>query len=185
MRNQRIRWGLAVLGIAGLSVMVRAQSYPMTLDAYAEVAGPNKPATASFVIHLDGLMQDDSFRTVADALKSGGIPRFLPALRALPAIGYIELANTRTDIKYARVRSGDALLVIGTDQPIHFVRGGVPEAKPKAGYDVGVIELKLDAQGNGFGLMAAAARVKPAVDGSLLIDDYADAQIRLAVKLRK
>jgi hypothetical protein len=76
-------------------------------------------------------------------------------------------------------------LVIGTDHPIHFVRGELPDAKPKAGYDVGVIELALDAEGNGFGLMAAAARVKPAIDGSPLIDDYADAQIRLAVKSRK
>ena len=83
------------------------------------------------------------------------------------------------------MRPGDSHLVLGTDRPIHFVRGGAPDAKPKAGYEVGVIELDLDALGNGYGLMAAAARVKPAVDGSPLIDDYADTQIRLAVTSRK
>ena len=69
-----------------------------------------------------------------------------------------------------------------TDRPIFFVGGGAPDAKPKAGYELGIIELDLDAQGNGQGTMAAAARVKPAPDGGVILDDYATAPVRLSIK---
>ena len=52
----------------------------------------------------------------------------------------------------------------------------------KAGYEVGVIELDINAQGNGKGTMAAAARVKRGPDGGPIIEDYAEAPIQLTVK---
>jgi hypothetical protein len=129
-------------------------------------------------------MNDFAFKSVADALKYGGYPNFLPALRKLPPIGYVELGKTRTDIKYARM-SADSHLVIGTDRPIFFVGGGATDAKRKAGYEVGIIDLEFDTQGNGHGTMAAAARVKPGPDGGVVIDDYADAPIKVSVKPAK
>ena len=69
-----------------------------------------------------------------------------------------------------------------TDRPIFFVGGGAPDAKPKAGYELGVIELVVDPQGSGQGTMAAAARVKPGPDGGVILDDYAAAPVRLSIK---
>jgi hypothetical protein len=69
-----------------------------------------------------------------------------------------------------------------TDRPIFFVGGGAPDAKPKAGYELGVLELAVDAQGSGQGTMAAAARVKPGPDGGVILDDYAATPIRLSIK---
>jgi hypothetical protein len=184
--NPRTRLAHVALVIAGLPLVIQAQSYPMTWVATAEMAMAKSAVTATFTIHLEGLMPDLTFKIVADALKYGGYPNFLPALRKLPAIGYVELGNTRTEIKYARMRAGSGShLVIGTDQPIFFVGGGAADPKRKAGYEVGIIELDLDAQGNGSGTMAAAARVKPAPDGSVVIDDYADAPIKVSVKPAK
>lgn len=44
------------------------------------------------------------------------------------------------------------------------------------------MELQLDDQGSGTGTMAAAARVRPSPDGGVVLDDYAEAPIRLTVR---
>ena len=172
---------LAALIVASPPAVVHAQSYPRTLAATADAAGPGGSLTGKLTIHVDHLMTDRDFKRVADALKFGGYPKFLPALRQLPMIGYVEAGGRQVEIKYARVRAADKRLVIGTDQPIYFVGAGSPEAKPRAGYELAVIELDVDPQGNGQGTMAAAARVKPAADGGVVLDDYATTPIRLSV----
>src|SRR5262245_38720758 len=187
MTKNSVRLAPVVLLVAALPLAPQAQqSYPRTWQATAEAALAKSAVTATFTIHLNGLMPDLSFKVVADAMKYGGYTNFLPALRKLPAIGYVELAGRRTEIKYARMRAGsDTNLVIGTDQPIFFLGGGAPDPKRKVGYEVGIIDLELDAQGNGHGVMAAAARVKPGPDGGVMIDDYAEAPIKLSVKPAK
>ena len=186
-KNCSVRFAPVVLLVAVLPLALRAQqSYPRTWQATADAALGKSAVTATFTIHVNGLMPDLTFKVVADALKYGGYPNFLPALRKLPAIGYVELAGRRTEVKYARMRAGsDTNLVIGTDQPIFFLGGGATDPKRKAGYELGIIDLELDAQGNGHGLMAAAARVKPGPDGGVIIDDYAEAPIKVSVKLTK
>jgi hypothetical protein len=174
------------LAIVVLPLVAAAQTYPRMLVASAEVSGSAGASTATVTIHIERLMHDIDFKTVADALKYGGYSNFLPALRKLPSIGYVEAGGRQTALKYARERSdGKPRLVLGTDRPIYFVGGGAPDAKPKAGYEVAVIELEIDAQGNGQGTMAAAARVKPAPDGGVIVDDYAVAPIRLTTKPAK
>jgi hypothetical protein len=177
---------MVALAMIGLPVVAEAQSYPRTLVASATASGRDGALTGTVTIQVDKLMHDVDFKKVADALRYGGYPNFLPALRQLPDIGYVKIGDRQTAIKYARERSdGRPRLVLGTDRPIFFVGGGAPDAKPKAGYEVGIIELDIDAQGNGQGTMAAAARVKPAPDGSVVIDDYATAPIRLSIKPAK
>jgi hypothetical protein len=186
-KNPRARFAQLVLPIAAaLPLIAQAPPYPRTWQATADAALGKSAVTATFTIHVNGLMPDLTFKIVADALKYGGYPNFLPALRKLPAIGYVELAGRRTEIKYARMRAGsDSNLVIGTDQPIFFLGGGAPDPRRKAGFELGIIDLDLDARGNGHGTMAAAARVKPGPDGGVMIDDYAEAPIKVSVKLTK
>jgi hypothetical protein len=137
-------------------------------------------------IHVERLMRDADFTRVSDALRYNGYQGFLPALRTLPKIGYVQVGDKQTFLKYARERpEGKPRLVLGTDRPIFFIGAGAPDAKPRAGYEVGVIELDIDADGNGEGTMAAAARVKPAPDGSVVIDDYAATPLKLTVKPAK
>ena len=66
-----------------------------------------------------------------------------------------------------------------------FVGGGRTEAKPRAGYEVAVIQLMVDEIGLGTGSMAAAARVKPGGETGVQIDDYADEPIKLVTVSRK
>jgi len=175
---------LAALAIAALPLVGRAQTYPRTLAATAETSGATGTATGAFTIHVDQLMSDRDFKKVADALKYGGYLKFVPAIREAPPVGYVQMGDRKTVIKYARVRA-DKRLVLGTDHPIFFVGAGAPDAKPKTGYDVAVIELDLDAAGNGKGTIAAAARVRPAPDGGVVLDDYAAEPVRLSIKPAK
>src|SRR5262245_12585478 len=174
---------LAALALAAIPCAVWAQSYPRTLVANAAVSGRNGALTGTITIHIDELMHDLDFKQVADALQYGGYLQFLPALRKLPEVGYVQIGERKTVLKYAHVRPGsNPRLVLGTDRPIFFVGGGSPDAKPKAGYEVGIIELDIDAQGNGKGTMAGAARVKRGPDGEPVVEDYAEAPIQLTVK---
>ena len=185
MTIRTTRCALVALTLAVLPVTALAQSYPKTLTATAENTGAAGRATAVLTIRIERLMEDLYFKRLGDALQLNGYQNFLPALRKLPAIGYVQLGETKTDLKYARERAEKPRLVLGTDRPIFFVGAGAPDAKPRAGYEMGVIELDLDAQGNGQGTIAPAARVKRAPDGGVTVDDYGGSLIKLSVKPAK
>ena len=179
------RCAFAVLAIAALPLVARAQTFPKTLAANAEASGTNGRLTGTITIQVDRLMEDLDFKKVSDALKVNGYLRFLPVLRTLPPVGYVQLGGAKTVLKFAHMRANGKTLVLGSDQPILFIGGGLPNAKPKAGYEMGIIELDLDAQGSGQGTMAAAAKVKHTADGGVAIDDYAETPIKLTVKPAK
>jgi hypothetical protein len=180
------RRALIVLAIAASSLAAQAQTFPKTLNADAEASSSGGGRlTGTITIQVDRLMEELDFKKVSDALKVNGYLRFLPVLRTLPPVGYVQLGDAKTVLKFAHMRANGKTLVLGSDQPIFFVGGGAPNPKPKAGYEMGIIELDLDAQGNGKGTMAAAARVKHTADGGVAIDDYAEKPITLTVKPAK
>jgi hypothetical protein len=127
-------------------------------------------------------------KTVEEALRLGGYPKFLPALRNAPEVGQVILGGgTPYAIRYARetVESGVRTIVVITEKPVVFVGAGRADAKPRAGYEVGVLRIQLDAKGSASGTMAGAARVRPDGTGGVLLDDYADAPIELTNVTRK
>ena len=61
----------------------------------------------------------------------------------------------------------------------------MPGAKPKEGYDFAVIDIVLDAKGNGSGTLAPAAKLKLNQD-AFVVEDYGAEVVRLtAVKKTK
>ncbi len=121
-------------------------------------------------------------KTVEEALRLGGYPRFVTALRSAPEVGELVLGEGKPyAIRYARETiepTGRAIVVI-TDRPVLFLGGGQADAKPRAGYEVALVRIQLDGTGQAQGTMVAAARVRPAGDGDVLLDDYADEPITL------
>ena len=72
---------------------------------------------------------------VADALKHGGYPGFLAALRKAPVVGTVTVAGETFDIRWAReqpVPTGRSIVLI-TDKPVYLVGGGSTKAKPREG----------------------------------------------------
>ena len=180
MRNARFA-PVAVCLVLCLTA-VQAADYPLTLGGQLlRSARAPRQSRSKLTIQVDRLMNQTYRQRVTDALKFGGYPNFLKQLRALPVIGAIDLDGRKVELRYAHEepRDGGSRLVLAADAPLFFL--GSP-AKAKAGYELTLVELTLDAQASGKGTMTGAARVKPTPDGGLVVDDFASAPVQLAVR---
>lgn len=185
-----MRATLALLMVPALVLAQNAQketSPAETFTANAQVTGQNTSISAVVTIQLDRYTDPRDITTMQDALKYGGYPRFLPALRQAPAVGVVEVAGRKVSVRWARQvpkDKGRSISVV-TDAPIAFVGGAGLTPKSRAGYELAVILFDVDASGTGTGTMAAAARVKPGGTGGVLLDDYAETPIKLTVHKSK
>ena len=127
-------------------------------------------------------MTETNRTKVTDALKYGGYGNFLPALRTLPAIGTIALDKREVQVRYTREQPDGKgyRLTLVADRPLFFL--GADAAKARAGYELTMVDLRIDEHGAGTGTMAGAARVKPAPDGSVILDNFAEAPVELTVR---
>ena len=109
------------------------------------------------------------------------------ALRKVPDVGTVAAGDGQFTIRLARERKTDKgrTIVVVTDKPVFFVGGARPDAKPRAGYETALIQLEVDDAGNGTGIMAPAARVKPGGEAGVRIDNYAEEPLALKVTRQK
>ena len=171
----------AAVAVGCLSAAPHAADYPLNLVALASLKSGDTSVTSNVVIKVDRLMEESRRVRVTDALKYNGYLGFVPALRTLPVIGSIELARRKADIKYA-VESKDEngpRLVLVADRPLFFLNADAERSK--AGYELTIVELRLTSNNTGTGSMTGAARVKLAPDGSVMLDDFADALVQLTI----
>jgi hypothetical protein len=161
---------------------------PETFSANAQVASGAGAIAATIQIQIQRYSPDFDRKSVESALKGGGYPAFLSALRKAPEVGSVGIGDQKFAIRYAREEKTDKgrTITVVTDKPMFFVGGGRADAKPRAGYEVGAIQMMVDDVGLGSGSMAAAARIKPGPEGvGVQVDDYADAPIKLTTVSRK
>ena len=149
--------------------------------------GPIGAAAATIKVVIQRYTPDAERTALEAALATGGYTAFLPALRRSSDVGYVEHGTARFTIRYARETKTDKgrSIDVVTDRPIFFVGGGAPEARPRVSFDVAVLRMEVDIIGFGNGVMAAAARLKPAADGGVQIDDYSEQPIKLVTVMRK
>lgn len=156
---------------------------PETFRAHANVANKEGAAAASYVdIQIDKYTRDADRDKMTEALKTGGYPALLTAVRNAPAVGTVTLGKEKFTIRWAREqRTGDNKRTISvvTEKPMYFVGGGSVNAKPREGYELAALQFDMDDSGMGSGTMAAAARIKPGGPNGFVIDDYADQPIKL------
>jgi len=150
-------------------------------------AASGASAAASVQIDIRRYTPDAERTAVENALKGGGYPAFLTALRKAPEVGTVSMGTQKWAIRWAREQptpQGRTIVVV-TDKPIFFLGGARANAKPRAGYEVGLIRMQVDNAGIGTGEMAAAARVKPGGETGVQVDDYADQPLTLTGVARK
>jgi hypothetical protein len=75
-------------------------------------------------------------------------------------------------------------VVFVTGTPVFFAGAGAVDAKPTAGYDIGVVEFTIDNVGLGSGTMAPAAKVKPGGPTGVDVEDYSGKRITLTTVTR-
>jgi hypothetical protein len=183
-----VRIFIGGLSVAGLFPLVNgpiraAVRYPLSLTLDARLTAGVTTVTSQVTIRVNRPMADVSRTGVHAALNHGGYPNFLNALRTLPAIGEIETQSARATIRYAREdqEAATSRLVLVADTPLFFL--STDPAKARAGYHLTVVDLRFDEQGSVTGQMAGAARVKPAPDGSVVLDDYTESLVQLTGKV--
>jgi hypothetical protein len=172
-----------MLSTAGVALAQQEVKPPETFLANAQVLGKDAGSSATVTIHIERYTDEKSRTTMLEALRTGGYPGLLPVLRKAPDVGYVLLNDRKTTVRWAHqqpTEKGGRTISIVTDSPLFFVGGGSVDAKPRAGYELAVIQLDVDIVGLGTGSMAAAARVRPGGPSGVQIDDYAETPIKLA-----
>ena len=182
-----ITLALVVATTIAASGQTRNVGAPEVFNANAQAKTANGAAAATLQIHVDRYSPEADRTAVENALKHGGYANFLNALRKAPQVGRVQVGERQFAIRWARetkTPDGGRTIVVVTDKPIFYVGGGAADAKPRAGYEVGLIQMTVDGVGFGSGTMAGAARVRPGGEAGVQIDDYADEPIKLVTVSR-
>ena len=153
----------------------------ITFTATASVKSPTKSGSLPVVIKID------RFTSVADrdslfaVIKAGKPGETLRTLSGRDDLGFIQLGERKTPIKFAYARpTGDGrMITIVTAQPIRYLGGSEKGAKPKAGFDLALALLVLDGRDTGEGELTPAAKVKMDDAGAIVTEDYGSEVVRL------
>ena len=185
-RHMRFAWmgrlGIALVLAQGIAFGQKEGKAPETFIANAQVSAQNTGASAVVTIQIDRYTDPRDVASLQEELRLGGYPKFLPALRKAPVVGSVEMGGRKVLARWARqtpTEKGRTISVV-TESPIAFVGGAAVDAKPRAGFELAVIQFEVDSVGIGTGTMAAAARVRPGGPAGVQIDDYAETPIKLA-----
>jgi hypothetical protein len=187
MRGQSsLHVSLVVLCMSCVGLAQNIGKPPETFTANAQALGQNAGVSAMVTIQINHYTSESDRKTIQEALRIGGYSGFLPVLRKAPEVGYVEMSGRKVVARWARQQPKELgrTITVVTEQPLAFVGGGAVDAKPRAGFEVAVIELEVDTIGMGSGTMAAAARVRPGGATGVQIDDYAEKPVKL-VTVRK
>ena len=162
---------------------------PETFSATAQAKNSSSAASSKLEARVNRYTPDFDRKTVEEALRLGGYPKFVIAIRNAPEVGQLVLGGgTPFSIRYARekVEASGRSIILVTDRPVFFIGTGRAEpTKPRSGYEVAVLQIQVDGAGQGHGIMAAAARVRPDGNGGVRLDDYAEDPITLTQLTRK
>jgi hypothetical protein len=163
-----------IVSMAAVS-RAHAQSGAETFTATASVkTDSGAETTAPVRIIVVRTMSQDETDPLIRVFLSGGVNALRHALRGVPPTGSVQLGNAAavaTRLTLDRTTDKGRLLTIVADQPILFVGRGLPDARPTEEYDFAVVDLEVDAQGNGSGTLSPTARIL-VQQGAFVVEDY-------------
>lgn len=165
----------------------KAKPYRFTAFAINMNSGPRAGAVD---IVLERLTTDEERQGLIAAFMEGGQDSLLKALQKVkPRVGYIRTPNSLGyDLQYAyrfANSDGTSRVIIGTDRPINFWEAS---RQPRTiDYPFTIIEMRLDAKGQGEGRMAAGTKISRSKDGKTIeLENYGISPVALnEIKLQK
>jgi len=164
------------------ATFVNAQADEETFTATATVqSAGGATATAPVTIVVSRKTPTEETDRLAAAFKTGGAAGLRKVLSGVPPTGSVRIGSrtpTPTRLTLERATDKGRLLTIVADQPLVFLGASLPGAKPREGYDFAILDLLVDAAGNGSGTLAPAAKVK-LQQGAFVVDDYGGEIVRL------
>jgi len=170
----------AVCAVSSAAVIL-AQGAPVVFTATATVKSPTASASAPVTIRIERFTTDAEREKLVGPVKANDPAATRTQLAAMDDIGYIQLGDRRTPLKYAYARATGAgrIVTVVTAQPILHLGGNAPNAKPKKGFDLGLALLVLDASDKGDGELAPAVTLKVNESGAIVTNDYGSEAVRL------
>ena len=162
---------------------------PYRFTAFAINMGSGPKAGVVDIV-LERLTSDEERAGLIAAFVEGGQDALLKALQKVrPRVGYIRTPNSLGyDLQYAwRIVNSDGTsrVIIGTDRPINFWEA---RNQPRTiDYPFTIIEMRLDAKGQGEGRMAAGTKISKSKDGKTIeLENYGISPVALnEIKLQK
>jgi len=181
--------GFLVAGPAQAQDKKAEKPKPYRFTAFAINMGSGPKAGVVDIV-LERLTTDEERQNLIAAFVEGGQDSLLKALQKVkPRVGYIRTPNSLGyDLQYAYrfVNSdGSSKVIIGTDRPINFWEAS---RQPRTiDYPFTIIEMRLDAKGEGEGRMAAGTKISKSRDGkSIELENYGISPVALnEIKLQK
>lgn len=165
-----------------------AQAQSETFTAIAKVQGKVGAGIADLTVTANRFATNAERDALVAAVKQGGTAAARTLLRSKADAGTLRLGSRPAGtIKYvfARDTGGGRLLTIITADPVVLLGSGLPDAKPPAGYDLGLVLLELPASGTGKGEMVPAAKVKVDAQGAIVTEDYSGETVQLTQVVKK
>lgn len=165
-----------------------AEAQTETFTAIAKVQGKVGAGIADLTVTANRFATDAERDALLAAVKQGGTAAARTLLRSKTDAGTLRLgARPAGTIKYVYARQTGAgrLLTIITADPIVVLGSGLPDAKPVAGYDLGLVIVELPASGPGKGEMVPAAKVKVDAQGAIVTEDYSGETVQLTQVVKK
>jgi hypothetical protein len=166
--------------VAGMAIASSQTGETFSGTATITTAG-GASATAPITVTVERTMSREEAEALVGAFTQGGVAGLRKALVGVPPTGSIKLGGgepTSTRLTFERPTDNGRLITIVSDTPLLFLGAGVPEGKPKEGYDFAVLDLLVGGNGDGSGMLAPAARIT-VKQGVFVIDDYASDAVRL------
>ena len=170
---------LAALSSRSEAAKPLARYTAFAVDLSAQNAGA-RAGTLDIVINRWTTPQER--RTLAAALKEGGPAMLLKALQKIkdPA-GYIQTpGNVGYPLRFAhQLPTGDGgqRILIATDRPVSFFEA--TNRTVTSDYPYLLVDMRLDAKGEGQGKLLPLARVTSSDDNVVDIENYASEPVRL------
>ena len=159
----------------------RAEAETITATAHVKGGGGTELSTPVTVV-IDRFSTDAQRAELMAALKQRGTAGVRDLVLLWKPIGSVRVGATNTAIRYAysNTTAGGRLITVVTGLPIAFVGAGLPGAKPKTGFDLGLVLLELAAPGPGRGEIAPAAKIRLNEQGAIVTEDYSVELMRLS-----
>jgi len=162
----------------------RVQTFTATATVKTAAGGS---ATAPLTVVVRQFTTDAERDELMAALKQGGTASARALLAKRSDLGTVQVGGRQTAIKHAYARTtGDGQMVtVVTAEPLVFLGAGIPEAKPTAGYDLGLVMLEVASSGPGRGELVPATKVRMNEQGAIVTDDYSGEVVHLSNVVRK
>jgi hypothetical protein len=159
---------IAMLGAATVSAQA-----PETFSGTASIRKGGTRVSAPFTVTIERYASAVEREAVLTAVRHDGNAGARKTLATMKDVGVLQVGDRRTPIKFAAERptGSGRLVTVLTAEPVIFVGGGLPDAKPRSGFDLGLAILDLQDTG-GTGELVPAAKIGVDAGGALLTEDY-------------